>query len=139
MKTFTHFPGAFERDGNVCARRPRRREPGERFIRKAVSLGIPTICTHKGLSLGNANVAPTTSASWRAGIRTCTSSRTARASRRASSKGRTRRRRNVGVNRLLASMERRIGPNENVFAEVGSSWWYLMRYPTRRPTSSGSC
>jgi predicted TIM-barrel fold metal-dependent hydrolase len=36
----------------------------------------------------------------------------------------------LGVNRLLASMEREgIGPNENVYAEIGSSWWYLMRYP----------
>jgi hypothetical protein len=22
-----------------------------------------------------------------------------------------------------------IGPNENVYAEIGSSWWYVMRYP----------
>ena len=22
-----------------------------------------------------------------------------------------------------------IGPNENVFAEIGTSWWYVMRYP----------
>jgi hypothetical protein len=24
-----------------------------------------------------------------------------------------------------------IGPNENVYAELGSTWWYLMRYPTQ--------
>ncbi len=36
----------------------------------------------------------------------------------------------LGVNRLIASMEREgIGPNENVYAEIGSTWWYVMRYP----------
>ena len=24
-----------------------------------------------------------------------------------------------------------IGPNENVYAELGSTWWYVMRYPTQ--------
>jgi hypothetical protein len=24
-----------------------------------------------------------------------------------------------------------MGPNRNVFAEIGSSWWYVMRYPTQ--------
>jgi uncharacterized protein len=34
------------------------------------------------------------------------------------------------VNRLIASMEREgIGSNENVYAEIGSTWWYVMRYP----------
>ena len=34
------------------------------------------------------------------------------------------------MNRLIASMEREgIGPNENVYAEIGSTWWYVMRYP----------
>ena len=46
----------------------------------------------------------------------------------------------LGVNRLLASMEREgIGPNENVFAEIGSSWWYLMRYPDQAAHFLGSC
>ena len=37
---------------------------------------------------------------------------------------------NVGVNRLITSMKRAgIGPNENVYAELGSTWWYTMRYP----------
>ena len=39
---------------------------------------------------------------------------------------------NVGVNRLVTSMQRAgIGPNENVYAELGSTWWYVMRYPTQ--------
>jgi hypothetical protein len=24
-----------------------------------------------------------------------------------------------------------IGPNENVYAELGSTWWYIMRYPVQ--------
>jgi hypothetical protein len=37
----------------------------------------------------------------------------------------------VGVNRLIASLERAgIGPNENVYAELGTTWWNLMRTPT---------
>ncbi|HEX6331339.1 MAG TPA: amidohydrolase family protein, partial [Actinomycetota bacterium] len=36
----------------------------------------------------------------------------------------------VGVNRLIASLERAgIGPNENVYAELGSTWWSVMRAP----------
>ena len=58
-KTFTHFPGAFEGDGNVWWLDDRDGgNLGERFIRQAVALGIPTICTHKGLSLGNPNASP---------------------------------------------------------------------------------
>ena len=38
--------------------------------------------------------------------------------------------RNMGTNRLIWSMERSgIGPNENVYAEMGTSWWFVMRYP----------
>ncbi len=42
-KTFTHFPGAFEGDGNVWWLDDRDGgDVGERFIRKAVDIGIPT-------------------------------------------------------------------------------------------------
>ncbi len=38
----------------------------------------------------------------------------------------------VGVNRLIASLKKAgIGPNQNVYAELGSTWWYVMRYPTQ--------
>ena len=38
----------------------------------------------------------------------------------------------AGVNRLIASLERAgIGPNENVYAELGSTWWNVMRTPTQ--------
>ena len=37
---------------------------------------------------------------------------------------------NVGVNRLITSMRANgIGPNENVYAELGTTWWSLMADP----------
>ena len=36
------------------------------------------------------------------------------------------------MNRLIASLERAgIGPNQNVYAELGTTWWNLMRTPTQ--------
>ena len=55
-KTFTHFPAAFEGDGNGWYLDDRDRPDAplaEPFIRKAEDLGLPTICIHKGLSLGS--------------------------------------------------------------------------------------
>lgn len=38
--------------------------------------------------------------------------------------------RDVGINRLIASMEDAgIGPNENVYAELGGTWWFAMQDP----------
>ncbi|MDH5223217.1 MAG: amidohydrolase [Actinomycetota bacterium] len=38
--------------------------------------------------------------------------------------------RTMGTNRLIWSMEREgVSPNENVYAEMGTSWWFVMRYP----------
>jgi hypothetical protein len=131
-KTFTHFPGAFEGDGNVWWLDDRDGgNLGERFIRQAVALGIPTICTHKGLSLGNANASPddigpaarrhpdVNFVAYHSGFEAGTTEGPY-----------TRETAHLGVNRLIASMEREgIGPNENVYAEIGSTWWYVMRYP----------
>lgn len=37
---------------------------------------------------------------------------------------------NVGVNRLIKSVgEAGIGPGDNVYAELGSTWWHLLRRP----------
>ncbi|HEX6399785.1 MAG TPA: amidohydrolase family protein, partial [Actinomycetota bacterium] len=131
-KTFTHFPDAFTGDGNAWWLDDRDGgDLGERFIRNAVNLGIPTICTHKGLSLGSAHASPDDigvvarrhpdvnfvayHSGFEAGI---TEGPYTSATK------------HLGVNRLIASMEREgIGPNENVYAEIGSSWWYVMRYP----------
>jgi uncharacterized protein len=131
-KTFTHFPDAFTGDGNAWWLDDRDGgDLGERFIRTAVRLGIPTICTHKGLSLGSPNASPddvgvvakrhpdVSFVVYHSGFEAGTTEgpytpETA----------------HLGVNRLIASMERNgIGPNQNVYAEIGSTWWYVMRYP----------
>jgi len=39
---------------------------------------------------------------------------------------------NVGVNRLITSLRRAgVGPNANVYAELGTTWWNAMRNPTQ--------
>jgi uncharacterized protein len=96
-----------------------------------VALGIPTICTHKGLSLGNPNASPddigpvarrhpdVNFVAYHSGFEGGTTEGPY-----------SRETAHLGVNRLIASMEREgIGPNENVYAEIGSTWWYVMRYP----------
>jgi predicted TIM-barrel fold metal-dependent hydrolase len=134
-KTFTHFPAAFEGNGNGWYLDDRDRPPdqplAEPFIRKAVDLGLPTICIHKGLSLGSPfgtpdDVGPAAKrhpdvnfviyhSGFEAGVPEVPYTPATR---------------DQGVNRLIWSMEREgIGPNENVYAEIGSSWWYVMRYP----------
>jgi predicted TIM-barrel fold metal-dependent hydrolase len=135
-KTFTHFPAVFE--GNDQAwwlddHDPSLPQVGDAFIEKAVSLGLPTICTHKGFSGGTPYASPVDvgpaarrhpeanfvvyhSGFEAGGVEGLYSPRS----------------QNVGINRLITSMSRAgIGPNENVYAELGSTWWYVMRYPTQ--------
>jgi predicted TIM-barrel fold metal-dependent hydrolase len=135
-KTFTHFPDFFDPGGGAWwlddheAGLPR---VGEPFIRASVDLGIDTICVHKGFSGGSRfsspiDVGPAArrhrdvrfvvyhSGYESGGFEGPYSASTAE----------------VGVNRLITSMRRAgIGPNENVYAELGSTWWNLMRTPTQ--------
>jgi predicted TIM-barrel fold metal-dependent hydrolase len=135
-KTFTHFPDAFFGDGNgwwLDDHDPNVRQVGERFIRTTVELGLPTICIHKGLSNGSAFASPVDVGPaarrhpevrfvvYHSGFETIVAEGPY-----------TRATRHLGVNRLIASMrDAGIGPNENVYAEIGSSWWFVMRYPTQ--------
>jgi uncharacterized protein len=135
-KTFTHFPDFFDPGGGAWwlddheAGLP---QVGEPFIRKSVEIGINTICVHKGFSGGSRfsspmDIGPAARANrdvnfvvYHSGFESGTyegpyTSPTAE----------------VGVNRLIASLERAgIGPNENVYAELGSTWWNVMRTPTQ--------
>ena len=135
-KTFTHFPDYFAPGAGAWwlddheAGVPR---VGEAFIRKSVDLGIDTICVHKGFSGGSrfsspVDVGPAArkhrdvrfvvyhSGYESGGYEGPYTPATAGA----------------GVNRLIASLERAgIGPNENVYAELGSTWWSLMRSPVQ--------
>lgn len=125
-KVYTHLPGPpwwlDDRDPSVPA-------VGEAFIVKAVELGIPRIAVHKGLAGGYANdpvdVGPAARrhpdvsflvyhSGWQVGRREGVYS--ARAPR--------------GVDRLLASVEGAgLGRGSNVYGELGTTWFRVMRDP----------
>jgi predicted TIM-barrel fold metal-dependent hydrolase len=135
-KTFTHFPDFFDPGGGAWwlddheAGLP---AVGEPFIRRSVELGIDTICVHKGFSGGSrfsspVDVGPAArrhrdvrfvvyhSGYESGGFEGPYTAATAE----------------LGVNRLISSLERAgIGPNENVYAELGSTWWNVMRTPVQ--------
>jgi hypothetical protein len=135
-KTFTHFPDFFEPGGGGWWLDDHERglpAVGKPFIRRSLELGIPTICVHKGLSGGSrfaspVDIGPAARAHPEANfvvyhsgfeIGTFEGPYTAPTAE-------------VGVNRLIASLERAgIGPNQNVYAELGTTWWNLMRTPTQ--------
>jgi len=137
-KVFTNYPDLYDGSGNAwrlddgdAALAP----VGTAFIRHAVELGIPTITAHKGLST--------------------TLGYTSRHASPVDFGGAARLHRDahfvayhsgfeadvvegpyddahaeVGVNRLIRSMAANgIGPNENVYAELGTTWWSLMKDP----------
>lgn len=122
-KTYTHLlgPGWFL-DGQV----------GEAVLRKIVELGQPRIAVHKGLTGGAYNtpvdVGPAARrhrdvsflvyhSGYQIGV--------PEGPYTAATAGR-------GTNRLIRSMQKAgIGPNENVYAELGTTWWQVMRYPTQ--------
>ncbi|MBA3552239.1 MAG: amidohydrolase family protein, partial [Actinobacteria bacterium] len=134
-KTFTHYPDLWERSGNAWwlddheAGVP---QVGEAFIRKAVELGVPRICIHKGFSRDSrfaspVDVGPAARKHPEASFLIYHSgyeSGTAEGPYSTATTG-------VGVNRLIASLRKAgVGPNENVYAELGSTWWNVMRDPT---------
>lgn len=134
-KVFTHFPDAFGDPGNAWRLDDAdRRLPqvGHAFIEKARELGIKIVCAHKGFGAGSRYASPDDVP------------RAAKAFRdvhfvvyhagfertgppegpyiRATA--------HLGVNRLIRAMKRHgVGPNENVYAELGSTWWTTMRDP----------
>jgi predicted TIM-barrel fold metal-dependent hydrolase len=134
-KTFTHFPAVFENNDQgwwLDDHDPNVPQVGEAFIRKAVDLGLPTICTHKGFGGGSAyasprDVGPAAKRHPEANFVIYHSGFEADGVEGPY----TRATANLGVNRLVTSLRKAgIGPNENVYAELGSTWWYVMRYPT---------
>jgi len=126
-KVFTHWPDAFGDPGNYWQLDD---EVGRAFVAKASALGIPIVCAHKGFGAGSRWASPEDVP------------RAARLfpdvkfivyhsgfERVGPPEGPyTRASAHVGVNRLIAAMKRAgIGPNENVYAELGSTWWTIMR------------
>jgi predicted TIM-barrel fold metal-dependent hydrolase len=134
-KTFTHYPDLWERSGDAWWLDDHEEgvpKVGRAFIEKAIELGVPTICVHKGFSRGSRFASPidvgpaarqhpdASFVVYHSGFE----SRTPEGPFTAATA-------NIGVNRLIASMlASGIGPNENVYAELGSTWWTVMRSPT---------
>ena len=135
-KTFTHYPDLWShRDEGWWLDDHERGVPkvGEAFVERAIELGVPRIATHKGLSSGSRFASPedvgpaarrhpdATFLVYHSGFEPSGQEGPYRNATKT-----------VGVNRLITSMrEAGIGRNENLYAELGSTWWYLMRTPTQ--------
>jgi hypothetical protein len=132
-KTFTHFrdPATGSRffldDHDLSAP-----QVGRRFIEKSLELGIDVICVHKGLSGGSRWASPVdigpvardypemSFVVYHCGFETAVTE----GPYTEATRGR-------GVNRLISSLiDVGVGRGSNVYGELGSIWWYLMRTPT---------
>jgi len=133
-KVFTHYPDVWDGSGNgwrLDDADPSLPQVGERFIERSLELGVDIVCVHKGL--------PGSS-------RLSTPNDIGPAARKHPAMRfvvyhsgyesdfvegpYTRATANVGINRLITSMRRAgVGPNENVYAELGTTWWNVMRDP----------
>jgi len=135
-KVYTHNPGDGWRfddadpDGVPC---------GRAFIEQAISLGIPIICVHKGLGGGSpwaspADIGPAAAAHPEASF-VVYHSGFDRDDAEGPYDATTA---DIGVNRLITSMESAgIGPNENVYAELGTTWFNVLRDPTQAAHTLG--
>ena len=137
-KVFTNYPDLYEGSGNAW-----RLDDGDlslapvgtAFVEHALGLGVPVITAHKGLSgtLGYSSphstpvdFGPAARAhpearfvAYHSGYEADTPEGPYDAATA-----------NVGVNRLITSMlSSGIGPNENVYAELGTTWWSVMSAP----------
>jgi predicted TIM-barrel fold metal-dependent hydrolase len=136
-KVFTHFPDAFGDPGNAWRlddADPRLRRVGHAFIQKARRLGIKTICAHKGFGAGSRYASPEDVPRAARDFRDVNfivyhSGYERTGPREGPYTARTA---HLGINRLIHAMKRNgIGPNRNVYAELGSTWWTIMRDPTQ--------
>jgi uncharacterized protein len=134
-KAFTHYPDLYSGGGGWWFDDHERGVPkvGDAFLDRAVEVGVPVVATHKGLSGGSRFASPedigpaarkhpdVSFLVYHSGFETnVTEGPYTNATKTA------------GVNRLITSLrDSGIGPNQNVYAELGSTWWYLMRTPTQ--------
>jgi uncharacterized protein len=134
-KAFTHYPDLYSGGGGWWLDDHERGVPkvGSAFLDRAVQVGVPIVATHKGLSGGSRFASPEDVGPaarrhpdvrflvYHSGFETgVTEGPYTNATKTA------------GVNRLITTLlDHGIGPNENVYAELGSTWWYLMKTPTQ--------
>jgi hypothetical protein len=134
-KAFTHYPDFYDGTGGWWFDDHERGVPkvGDAFLDRAVEVGVPVVATHKGLSSGSRFASPEDIGPaarkhpdvrflvYHSGFETSVSEGAY-----------TNATKTVGVNRLITTLrDNGIGPNGNVYAELGSTWWYLMRTPTQ--------
>ena len=133
-KVFTHYPDLWDGSGNAWRlddADPSLPQVGGRFIERARDLGVPIVCVHKGLSGGSRysspeDVGPAAAAHPDVSLVVYHSGYEDEYVEGPY----TRPTANVGINRLITSMRRAgVGPNENVYAELGTTWWNVMRSP----------
>jgi hypothetical protein len=133
-KVFTNYPDLW--DGSNNAWRLDDGDPslapvGNAFVEQCIALGVPIICAHKGFSQSSPHATPVDFGPAAAAHRDAKFV----AYHSGYDPGRPEgpydaAAADTGVNRLIASMQLSgIGPNENVYAELGSTWWTLMGSP----------
>jgi predicted TIM-barrel fold metal-dependent hydrolase len=133
-KVFTHYPDVWDGSGNgwrLDDADPSLPQVGERFIGHARRLGVPVVCTHKGLSGGSPlaspdDVGPAAARHPDVAFVVYHSGHEVDVPEGPY----TRATAHLGINRLIRSIERAgVGRNRNVYAEIGSTWRNVMRYP----------
>lgn len=126
-KTFTHFPEGWWLDDHD----PDLPQVGNAFLEHITALGLPVLCIHKGLASGvraasPEDVGPAAKAHPQVNFVIYHSGYEVRLSEGPF----TAETANRGVNRLISSLlNAGVGPAKNVYAEIGSTWWHLMRRP----------
>jgi uncharacterized protein len=137
-KVFTNYPDLYDGSGNAWRLDdgdPALAAVGGAFVEHAVALGVPIITAHKGLSttLGYtsghsspADLGPAARAHPQARFVAYHSGYEADVVEGAYDEAT----RDRGINRLVTSMrDAGIGPNANVYAELGTTWWALLARP----------
>jgi uncharacterized protein len=129
-KIYTHAPGPGWRLDDADASAPR---VGEAFLARVEEVGPRLVCVHKGFSGGSswaspADVGPAARA--HPGVRFVVYHSGYEST--GTEGPYTAPTAHQGVNRLVTSLrDAGIGPGGNVYAELGSTWWALMRDPTQ--------
>ncbi|HVE63187.1 MAG TPA: amidohydrolase family protein, partial [Mycobacteriales bacterium] len=127
-KMYTHLPGP---GWWLDDHEPGAPVVGDAVIRQAVELGIPRIAVHKGLAGGRyaspVDIGPAAKRHpdieflvYHSGYQIGTTEGAYTTATR-----------NRGTTRLVSSvLDAGVAPNSNVYAELGSTWWQVMRHPT---------
>ena len=126
-KSYTHLlgPGWWLDDHEPGAPRV-----GEAFIRKAVELGVPRIAVHKGLVRAAYNTPDDVGPAARA--HPDVSFLVYHSGYEHGNVEGPYREGNPGIDALVTSLRRAgVRPNANVYVDLGTTWWNLMRDPTQ--------